>query len=113
MQQMPDTDTLLEGPVLWIGRLWDWLGDFWRAMADIMTPLWLGSVVTGIVAGTVTYGVMIALVNTYRKRLRVKLHRLASLRQRRAARRAGKITEPGNGPPVEPPDAGAAGPDED
>jgi len=66
--------------------------------------LWLGSVIVGLVAGAVTYGLMYYLVVFYRRRIREGLHRLAHLRdlrrhrhaerrQRHAARDAAKAAE--------------------
>jgi uncharacterized protein (DUF2062 family) len=88
---VPGLGGLLTAPVAWLGRMWDWLGDLWRAMEDIMGPLWLGSVISGVVAGLVAYALMYYLVDFYRKRLRARLHLLARLQALRARKHADRV----------------------
>ena len=88
VHRVPSVLQVFRAPVAWIADMWGWLGAFWKAMESVMAPLWLGSVIVGLVAGLVTYGVMYYLIGFYRNRLRERLQRLAGLRLLRARRHA-------------------------
>ncbi len=45
----------------------DWVKGWWHLMIDMAAPLWVGSVVCGLVAGVIAYGVMFYLIAVYRR----------------------------------------------
>jgi len=69
------------GPKEFIGRLealmeqatkqdlsWlEWVHGWWRLMIDMAAPLWVGSLLCGLVAGVIAYGVMYYLITVYRR----------------------------------------------
>jgi len=114
VEAMPGIARLAASPVRWLGGMWMWLGHVWHAMEKVLPQLWLGSAIVAVAAGLVTYLLMYHLVNLYRRRLKERLHLLASLRALRARRHAerqarrGETSRPGAGrhpskTPPEPP----------
>lgn len=85
---VPSLGQLFTAPSGWVAEMWQWLGDLWYAMSDIMGQLWLGSILVGLAAGLVAYGLMHWLVRFYRGRIAERLHRLAELRAIRQHRHA-------------------------
>lgn len=72
------------------GGLLEWLGRFWWATRDIIVPLWLGSLIVGLVLGVISYvAIYLAVINFRRQRQRLR----EALRARRAARAASKRSE--------------------
>jgi hypothetical protein len=47
----------------WIG----WVKGWWHLMIDLAAPLWVGSLLVGLAAGVVAYGVMYYLITVYRR----------------------------------------------
>lgn len=90
VHRVPSFWRAFHSPVIWMGDLWSWLGEFWKAMEGIMAPLWLGSAVVGLAAALATYVLMYYLIRFYRNRLRGRLQRLAHLRGLRARRHAAR-----------------------
>ena len=45
----------------------DWVKGWWHLMIDMAAPLWVGSVLCGLVAGVIGYGVMFYLITVYRR----------------------------------------------
>lgn len=76
---VPSLGYLFTAPSQWFAEMWRWLGDVWYAMDEIMGQLWLGSILVGLVAGVITYGLMHWLVRFYRGRIVERLHRLAEM----------------------------------
>jgi len=58
-----------------------WVKEWWHLMIDMAGPLWVGSVVVGLVAGAITYAVLLHLIRLYRQHHR----RTLTLRQIEAA----------------------------
>lgn len=94
---VPGMEGLFSSPIRWCAETWTWLGQVWHATNDIVGPLWLGSVLTGLAAAGVTYFLMYYLVDFYRKRLKERLHLLASLKARRARKHAERLARKQNG----------------
>jgi len=46
---------------------WDLVKQWWDVVMEVAVPLWVGSILVGLVAGAVAYGVMYYLIATYRK----------------------------------------------
>ncbi len=94
----------------WLASVKAW----WHLMIDMALPLWVGSVIVGLVAGLVTYGVMFYLIRTYRRHLRIRTalteaEAAAPLARRSGTRDAAAGASPLPGP-SEPPPVGAASP---
>ncbi len=79
VEQTPSIGGLFTAPGEWFGEFWHWLSLLWLAMRDILMPLWVGSLLTGIVAGVISYFICYYLIEFYRKKLRL----LAELLRRR------------------------------
>jgi hypothetical protein len=45
----------------------DWVKGWWHLMIDMAAPLWVGSLLCGLVAGVIAYGVMFYLITVYRR----------------------------------------------
>lgn len=57
---------------------WDRVQGFWQHMTEVAVPLWVGSIILGVLAGAVAYGVTYAVVGRAR--------RLGALRRRKLLR---------------------------
>lgn len=84
IENLPGLGSLFSSPGEWLGSFADWLWVLWGAMKDVFVPLWIGSLVTGLIAGGAAYIVFYCLIEFYRRKLRlIKLHlpNRASLRK--------------------------------
>jgi len=45
----------------------DWVHNWWRLMIEVAEPLWVGSVVVGVICGLLTYALMYYLITGYRR----------------------------------------------
>jgi len=81
----------------------DWVHGWWRLMIEVAGPLWVGSVVVGIVCGLVTYGLMYYLITIYRRH-----HRRAQALRHAQAAAEGAAPTPMPGPSAPAPRAATA-----
>jgi len=72
----------------------DWLKGWWHLMIDMAAPLWVGSLIVGVAAGLVAYGIMYYLITVYRRHHRRRL----ALAQAEAAAAPASDEAPDNGP---------------
>ena len=72
----------------------DWLKGWWHLMIDMAAPLWVGSLIVGVAAGLVAYGIMYYLITVYRRHHRRRL----ALAQAEAAAAPARDEAPDNGP---------------
>lgn len=68
---------------------WALVKEWWDVAMSVAVPLWVGSVLVGLAAGVVTYGVMYGLVTAYRRVLARRMEARAAARAARAAAGAG------------------------
>lgn len=68
---------------------WDLVKQWWDVVMEVAVPLWVGSILVGLVAGAVAYGVMYYLITTYRR-----------AHQRHLAAKAAAHAAAGDGPPA-------------
>lgn len=68
---------------------WDLVKQWWDVVMEVAVPLWVGSILVGLVAGAVAYGVMYYLITTYRK-----------VHQRHLAAKAAAHAAAGDAPPA-------------
>ncbi|MBE3070462.1 MAG: DUF2062 domain-containing protein [Planctomycetes bacterium] len=68
---------------------WDLVKQWWDVVMEVAVPLWVGSVIVGLVVGALTYAIMYYLITTYR---RAHQRHLAAKEAARAAA--------GDGPPA-------------
>ena len=59
-------DQLLDLMSLNLGWV-EWVKGWWHLMIDLAAPLWVGSLLVGLVAGAIAYGVMFYLITVYRR----------------------------------------------
>ena len=74
----------------WLG----WVKGWWHLMIDMAAPLWVGSVICGLLAGAVAYAVMFYLITVYRRHHR---RRLALAQVEAAGEAPGDGAEGGSG----------------
>lgn len=55
---------MLNGDLSWVDRMWN----FWRFSLDIMLPLWVGSLINGLLIGALSYWLARLAVVRYRRR---------------------------------------------
>ena len=51
----------------------EWVKGWWHLMIDMAAPLWVGSVICGLVAGAIAYVIMFYLITVYRRHHRQRL----------------------------------------
>ncbi|MEA3367568.1 MAG: DUF2062 domain-containing protein [Planctomycetota bacterium] len=72
----------------------DWVKGWWHLMIDMAAPLWVGSVLCGLVAGAIAYAIMYYLITVYRRHHRRRL----ALAQAASAAGEGEGGEASEGP---------------
>lgn len=88
VNKTPGLGGLFTSPGEWFANFGNWLGLLWGAMKDVMVPLWVGSIVTAIVAGVAAYVIFYYLIEFYRGKLRLfKEHLARHIAARRLAAR--------------------------
>jgi uncharacterized protein len=84
----PGIRAFFASPGEWLADLQVWFDLVWTAMKDVMMPLWVGSLVVGLVAGATSYVIFYYLIEFYRRKLRIITGRLVQVAIRRAALRS-------------------------